>query len=99
MKKVGELLVIGNPDEAELGSIQEKLLKYFSSKYIFVYFINVEKKYSAVRLITENMNPRTIDALENTDSFLETFQEATGRLVHPDDKEMIMNIIYITMYT
>ena len=39
MKKVGELLVIGNPDEAELGSIQEKLLKYFSSKYIFVYYI------------------------------------------------------------
>ena len=92
MKKIGELLVIGTPDEAELKDLQEKLLKYFSGKYIFVYYINVEKKYSAVRMVTENMNYRTVDALEQSENFFETFKEATGRLVHPDDKEMIMNI-------
>lgn len=92
MKKIGELLVIGTPDEAELKNLQEKLLKYFSGKYIFVYYINVEKKYSAVRMVTENMNYRTVDALEQSENFFETFKEATGRLVHPDDREMIMNI-------
>lgn len=92
MKKIGELLVIGTPDEAEIKNLQEKLLKYFSGKYIFVYYINVEKKYSAVRMVTENMNYRTVDALEQSENFLETFKEATGRLVHPDDREMIMNV-------
>ncbi|MBR4754619.1 MAG: hypothetical protein IK054_05475 [Lachnospiraceae bacterium] len=92
MKKIGELLVIGTPDEEELGSIQEKLLRYFSNKYIFVYYINVEKKYSVVRMVTDNMHQKTIDALEKSDDFLDTFREATGRLVHPDDKETIMNV-------
>lgn len=92
MKKIGELLVIGTPDEAELKNLQERLLKYFSGKYIFVCYINVEKKYSAVRMVTENMNYRTVDALEQSENFFETFKEATGRLVHPDDREMIMNI-------
>ena len=99
MKKIGELLISDNLTEEEIVSIREKLLKFLSDKYIFLFYHNLEKNYTSVKMVTDNMLQRTIDALESSEDYLATFCEATGRLVHPDDREKVLKIFNPDYYT
>ncbi len=92
MRRIRDLLLTKELDRGEMIKIRENLLRYFSDKYIFVFYENLEKDYKVVKMVTDNMRPQTIEALEKSEDFLATFSEAAMRLIHPEDREAVLKI-------